>query len=152
MLLKPAQPLHSLGHILGHKLATWGTRTSIPHEGIWTNWTNWSRCWLGLLHIEPLNLVGHTLLAEIMILASVFDEPHDERSIWKRTLADHSIKHLIEDKIHHIKREIRIRIGRLSTTMSKDEKIHQRASDSIVVASTWSNVLPEDTHKKIIQR
>jgi hypothetical protein len=87
-----------------------------------------------------------------MILASVFDEPHDERSIWKKALADHSIKHLIEDKIHHIKREICIRIGRLSTTMSKDEKIYQRASDSVVVASTWSNVLPEDTHKKIIQR
>jgi hypothetical protein len=36
--------------------------------------------------------------------------------------------------------------------MRQDEEIHQGASDSIAVPSTWSNVLPEDTHKKIIQR
>jgi hypothetical protein len=36
--------------------------------------------------------------------------------------------------------------------MGIDEKIHQRASDSIVVPSTWSNILPEDAHKEIIQR
>jgi hypothetical protein len=125
---------------------------SIPHERIWTNGTNWSRSWLVLLHIEPLNLVGHTLLAEIMTLASVFDEAHDERSVWKRTPADHSIIHLIEDKVHHIKSEIRIPVGIRGTTMRIDEKIHQRASDSIIVPSTWSNVLPEDVHKKIIKR
>jgi hypothetical protein len=139
MLLKPAEFLHSLGHILGHKLAARGTRMSIPHEGIWSNW---SWCWLGLLHIEPLNLVCHTLLAEIMILESVFDEPHDEGSIGKGAPADHSIKHLIEDKVHHIKREIRIRVGGLGTTMSEDEKIHQGATNSIVVTSTRSNILP----------
>jgi hypothetical protein len=70
------------------------------------------------------HIVGHTLLAEIMILASVFDVPHDERSVWKRTLADHSIIHLIEDKVHHIKSEIHIRVGRRGTTMRIDEKIH----------------------------
>jgi hypothetical protein len=37
MLLKPAQLLHSLGHILGHKL-TRGTRTSSSHRGIWSDW------------------------------------------------------------------------------------------------------------------
>jgi hypothetical protein len=73
MLLKPAQLLPSLGHILGHKLAAGGTRTSISHEGIWSSWSNWSWCWLGLLHREPLNLVRHTLLAEIMFLESIFD-------------------------------------------------------------------------------
>jgi hypothetical protein len=36
--------------------------------------------------------------------------------------------------------------------MRINEKIHQRASDSIIVPSTWSNVLFEDAHKKIIQR
>jgi hypothetical protein len=57
MLLKPAQLPHSLGHILGHKLATWHTRTSISHESIGTNETNRSWSWLVLLHIELLNLV-----------------------------------------------------------------------------------------------
>jgi hypothetical protein len=36
--------------------------------------------------------------------------------------------------------------------MGKDEKIHQRATNSIVVTTTRSNVLPKDTHKQIIQR
>jgi hypothetical protein len=87
-----------------------------------------------------------------MTLASVYDELHDERSVWKRSPADHRIIHLVEDKVHHVKSEIRIRVGRRGTTMRIDEKIHQRASDSIVIPSTWSNVLPEDAHKKIIQR
>jgi hypothetical protein len=149
MLLKPDQFLHFLGHILGHKLAPWHTRTSISHEGIGTNG---SCSWLVLLHIELLDLVRHTLTAEILTLASVNDELHDIGSVRKRTLADHSIKHLIEDKVHNIKSEVCSRIGGRGTLMGIDEKIHQRASDSIVVPSTWSNILPEDTHKKIIRR
>jgi hypothetical protein len=36
--------------------------------------------------------------------------------------------------------------------MGIDEKIHQGSTDSIVVASTRSNVLPKDAHKQTIQR
>jgi hypothetical protein len=85
-----------------------------------------------------------------MILEFVLDEPHDKGGIRKGAPADHSIKHLVEDKVHHIEREVRIRVGGLGTLMGIDEKIHQGATDSIIVASTWSNVFPKDTHKHII--
>jgi hypothetical protein len=56
----------------------------------------------------------------------------------------------MENKIHHIQSEILGRVIKSGTLMSNIEKVNERSTNGIIIASTWGNVLPEDTHKLII--
>jgi hypothetical protein len=68
--------------------------------------------------------VLHTIIIDIIISKGMLDEKHDARGIWKCVPLNDSILNLIIDKIHHIKSEVLIRVGRSSTLMSKEEEVN----------------------------
>jgi hypothetical protein len=69
--------------------------------------------------------VIHTIITEIILPKGMLDEKHDVRSIWNGVPLNDSILNLIKDKIHHIKGEVLIWVGRSSTLMSKEEEVNK---------------------------
>jgi hypothetical protein len=98
-----------------------------------------------------LDCVLDTIITKIILPKGMLDEKHDVGSIWKCVPLNDSILNLIKDKVHHIKGEILIRVGRSSTLMGKEEKINKRGADGIIVATTRGNILSEDADKLIIE-
>jgi hypothetical protein len=125
------------------------TRPRISHEG--TRISSGRGRSLLLLDIMLLDGVQHTIITKIILRKGMLDEEHDVRSIWKSVPLNDSILNLMKDKIHHIKGEILIRVGRSGTLMSKEEKVYKRGADGIIVTTTWSNVLSENVDKLIIE-
>ena len=60
--------------------------------------------------------------------------------------------HLMKDKVHNIKSEVRFLITILSTVKGEVHKIYKSPSDSIIIPATWSNGGPEKAKQLTIDR
>ena len=97
-------------------------------------------------------MLNQIFLSEAEIQCSVLDEHPNIWCIRNGCPANHSIKHLSIDVIHHIQLVVRSRVGVICHLIGKVEQVDERRADGIIVTTTWSNVHPEEFHQFSIER